>query len=152
MSQDFWPFFSLKDSTWAPYEQAKTVLRTFLFLQRYSQKNVYPRSQRIRWHTWNYFTLEKIKNKKVMKKKIEFFLKIGCLQSRWLWRHRVLVVVDYADTSMTTRTLFENFEGFSQILKKQSGKKSYLGVFTHPIAIIWTFENRCIERKIWVSA
>ena len=25
-------FFGLKDSTWATYEQAKTVLRTFLFL------------------------------------------------------------------------------------------------------------------------
>ena len=60
-----------------------------------------------------------------MKKKIEIFLKIGCLQSRWLWQHRVLVVVDYADTSMTTRTLFENFEGFSQILKEQSGKKVF---------------------------
>ena len=62
------------------------------------------------------------------------------------------VVIDYADTSMTTWTLFENFEGFSQILKEQSGKKRYLGVFTHPIAIIWKFENRCILRKIWVSA
>ena len=26
---------------------------------------------------------------------------------------------------MTTRTLFENFEGFSQILKEQSGKKGF---------------------------
>ena len=34
------------------------------------------------------------------------------------------------------RTLFENFEGFSQILKEQSGDNSYLDVFTHPIAII----------------
>ena len=33
-------------------------------------------------------------------------------------------------------TLLENFEGFSQILKEQSGEKKYLGVFTHPIAII----------------
>ena len=38
-------------------------------------------------------------------------------------------VNDYADTSKTTRTLFENFEGFSQILKEQSGKKKYLDVF-----------------------
>ena len=37
---------------------------------------------------------------------------------------------------MTMWTLFENFEGFSQILKEKSGKKGYLGVFTHPIAII----------------
>ena len=43
-----------------------------------------------------------------------------------MWYFRKLdvsVVVDYADTSMTMRTLFENFEGFSEILKKQSGKK-----------------------------
>ena len=36
----------------------------------------------------------------------------------------------------TTRTLSENFEGFSQILKEQSGKKIYFGLFTNPIAII----------------
>ena len=42
----------------------------------------------------------------------------------------------YADTIKTTRTLLENFEGFSQIPKEQSGKISYLGEFTCPIAII----------------
>ena len=31
-------------------------------------------------------------------------------------------VVDYVDTTMTTWTLLENLEGFSQILKEQSGK------------------------------
>ena len=36
---------------------------------------------------------------------------------------------DYADT-------LKKFEGFSQILKEQSDEKRYLGVFTHPIAII----------------
>ena len=46
------------------------------------------------------------------------------------------MVNDYPDTSMTTQTLFENFEGFSQILKEQSGKKRYFGVFTHPITIM----------------
>ena len=35
-----------------------------------------------------------------------------------------------------TRTLQENFEGFIQILKEHSGGKSYLAVFTNPIAII----------------
>ena len=30
----------------------------------------------------------------------------------------------------TTRTLSENAEGFSQILKEQSGEKGYLDVFT----------------------
>ena len=29
-------FICLKDSTWAPYEQAKTVSRTFSFSRRYS--------------------------------------------------------------------------------------------------------------------
>ena len=46
------------------------------------------------------------------------------------------IVNDYEDTSMTTRTLFENFEGFSHILKEQSVKKRYFGDFTHPMAII----------------
>ena len=48
---------------------------------------------------------------------------------------------------MTTWTLFENFEGFSQILQEQSDKKRYLGVFTHQIAKIEKFENCCILRK-----
>ena len=34
------------------------------------------------------------------------------------------------------RTLLENFDHFSQILKEQSGEKRYMGVFTHSIAII----------------
>ena len=33
---------------------------------------------------------------------------------------------------MTTRTLSENFEGFSQILKEQSGKKEVLGCVCTP--------------------
>ena len=51
-------------------------------------------------------------------------------------RHSVSVVNDHADTDKTTRTLSENFEGFSWILKKQSGEKRFLGVFTNTIAII----------------
>ena len=39
-------------------------------------------------------------------------------------------------TDKATRTLLENFEGFSQIFKEQSGEKRYLGVFTNPIAIM----------------
>ena len=45
------------------------------------------------------------------------------------------MVIDYADTYNTMQTLSENFEGFSQILKEQSGEKRYLDVFTHPIAL-----------------
>ena len=40
------------------------------------------------------------------------------------------------DTDKTARTLSENFEGFSQILKEQSGEERNLGVFTIPTAII----------------
>ena len=46
------------------------------------------------------------------------------------------IVVDYADTTMTTQTLLEYLECFSQILKEQSGEKRYLGVFTQPTVII----------------
>ena len=53
-----------------------------------------------------------------------------CPRSRWLRGHGVDKVNDYADTSMTTRTLFENFESFSQILKEQSDKKG-IWVFLH---------------------
>ena len=52
---------------------------------------------------------------------------------------------------MTMQTLFENFEGLSQILKEQSGKILYLGVFTYLIAKIKNIEKRGIYRKIWVS-
>ena len=34
----FLTFFGLKDSTWTPSEQAKTVSQNFSFSQRYSQK------------------------------------------------------------------------------------------------------------------
>ena len=37
MSRDFQKlFFCLKDSTWTPYEQTKTVFQTFSFSQRYT--------------------------------------------------------------------------------------------------------------------
>ena len=55
------------------------------------------------------------------------------------------MVVDSADTvsakSLTTRTLLENLDGFSQILKGHSSEKKYLGVFTYPIALIKKYEN-----------
>ena len=46
------------------------------------------------------------------------FAKNVCPRSGWLRGHNVGVVIDYAYTTMTTRTLSENFEGFSQIWKK----------------------------------
>ena len=72
---------------------------------------------------WPFFCLkDSTTNKKVTKNVILYFRKL-----------HVRVVndyPDYADTSMNTQTLFENFEGFSQMLKEQSGKNRYLGVFT----------------------
>ena len=49
-------------------------------------------------------------------------------RSCWLHGHDVCVVgvgivVDYTDTDKTTLALSENFQGFSKILKEQSGKK-----------------------------
>ena len=41
------------------------------------------------------------------------------------------VVVDYADIKMTTQTLLENVEGFSQILKEQLGKERYTWMCLH---------------------
>ena len=49
------------------------------------------------------------------------------------------IVNNYSETSMTTRTLLENFESFSQILKNNQAKKRTYNL-TYPIAII---------EKIW---
>ena len=54
----------------------------------------------------------------------------------------------YADsTEKTTRTLLENFEGFSHILKEHSGEKRYLGVFSNPTAIILNIKTS-VSKKI----
>ena len=49
-----------------------------------------------------------------------------CWHRHWPRGYGVGVVIEHAniDMTMTTRTLLENFEGFSQILKVKSGKKS----------------------------
>ena len=50
--------------------------------------------------------------------------------------HSVGIVNDYPDMYKTTQTLSENFEGFSQILKEQSGKKvTWVHLCIHPIAL-----------------
>ena len=64
------------------------------------------------------------------KYQIKFLLVSCCLRGLG-----VGVVVDYTNMTMTTQTLSENFKGFSQILKEQSGKKKYADVFTNSIAI-----------------
>ena len=81
-------------------------------------KNPFQRSQWLRRHRVNYFTLEKEKLRtKVTKNEILYFWKFGvsivinymdtCWNSCWLQRHDVGVVNNYADTTMTTRTLLE---------------------------------------------
>ena len=56
----------------------------------------------------------------------------GCWHSHGLREHCFGVVIDYADTDKTMRKLLENFEGFSQILKEQSGKKGiWMCLHTH---------------------
>ena len=62
------------------------------------------------------------------------------------------MVNNYADTDKTIWTLLENFEGFSQILKEQSGEKYILGCFKNPRAIILKNENVRIKRKMCMSA
>ena len=53
VSRDFRPFFCLKDIIWAPYEQAKTVSRTYRFREdvpSLTSKITCPGSQRLRRH------------------------------------------------------------------------------------------------------
>ena len=133
VSRDFRHFLFKKNSTWAPYEEAKTVSRNFSFSQRYSQKKCV--------HEVNdyadklfYFWKSK-KSKKVTKSNLKFS-KIVCPRCRWLCGHGVPVDVDYMDMDKTTQTLSVNFEGFSQILKEHQVKKRFLGVFTNSIVLI----------------
>ena len=82
-------FFCFKDSTWAPYEQTKTVSRTFLFSWRYSRKMCVhvvnhsltwcQHSQRLCWHSVSV---------------VIDYTPTQCHRSQWLRRHRVSTVVD----------------------------------------------------------
>ena len=73
-----------------------------------------------------------------------------CQHSQGLCGHGVGVVKDYADTllaqSITMRTqqiLCRHFEGFSHILKEQSGEKRYMRVFT-------TYKPKTNNLKVWI--
>ena len=58
VSRDFWPFFCFKDSTWAPFERTKKVLRTFSFFEdipSQSSKLACPHSCWLRVHTTFFF-------------------------------------------------------------------------------------------------
>ena len=60
--------------------------------------------QWLRWHTWNYFTLKKVKTNK----KCNFiFSKIACQSSRWLCGH----INDYVDTFWKLWRLLTDFKG-----------------------------------------
>ena len=95
------PVFGQTNSSWTPYEQAKTVSRNCSIF-------------------------------------VKLFAKNMCF--RWLHWHGV--VVDYEDTTLTTRTATANFECFSQTLKEQWLKIcKVLGCVSIPIAIFWSYEN-----------
>ena len=121
MLRDFQYFFywKNKNSTLAPYEhieQEKIVLR---ISSRKFAKSIGLRSLwLVRWlrrHLVSAWLLTR---------------QTPCRRSCWLWCHRIRIVVDLADTTMTTQTLSENFEGFSQILKKQWEKNEFVSVYT----------------------
>ena len=120
-------FFCFKIFHLGPNWTGKTGFVNFFVFAKIFAKNECLRSQRLCGHTWNYFSSEKEKTNNKSNKKFNLYFQKCCVR----------VVVDYMDTSMTTRTLFGNFEGL-QILKEQSGKKKvyYLDVFSHPIAKI----------------
>ena len=58
-------------------------------------------------------------------------LRTCSLSQRHSLKASIRVVIDYADTTMTTRTLSENYEDFKETIRW----KMWLGVFAHQIAI-----------------
>ena len=89
--------------------------------------------QWLRWHRWNYFPLKKVKTNK----KCNFiFSKIACQSSRWLCGH----INDFVDTFWKLWRLLTDFKGTIR-------QKKYLGLFTHPIAIIKKFEKLLYLKK-----
>ena len=123
MFQDFWPLFWRKKSLPDPNEQAKPVLRTFSISRRNSHKLRDPRSYWLYGHD-----VGVVVDYTDMVVALSLTSRIRCQCSRWLCGHGVGVVNDCADTDKTPRTLSKIFEGFSQILKEQSGKNRYLGL------------------------
>ena len=123
VSRDFWPFFCLKDSTWAPYELAKKgftkysqktcvrVVNDYADMCQRSQQLRGHLSERLRWHTWNSFTSEKVKNKQKSNKKCNLiFSKIACPRSKrlpGLRRH----INEYTDTFWKLWRLLTDVKG-----------------------------------------
>ena len=118
-------FFCLKDPTWAPYEQAKTVWRNLSFSRRYSIAKVENRDTLFffRYGDFNLFKLLLLHRVPVTIFLADCSFKIcgkpsPCPRSRWRRQHRVRVDKDYADImsakSTTTRlcgqAIFENIK------------------------------------------
>ena len=87
-------FFGLKDSTWAPYEQAKTFSRTFSISRRYSQKTCGHEVD-------DYADTVSVQSTTNPTR---------CQCSQQLRRHRVSIVNDYADTVSAERNFQTNYQ------------------------------------------
>ena len=87
-------FFGLKDSTWAPYEQAKTFSRTFSISRRNSQKTC--------GHEVDDYA-DTVSAQSTTNP-------TRCQCSQQLRRHRVSIVNDYADTVSAERNFQTNYQ------------------------------------------
>ena len=121
--RDF-PHFWSKNLCLGPIWTGENGLANFLFLQRYSRKNVCPHSQHLRW-----YRVSVVNNYTDTMSAWSTTTLTPCHCSQRLRGHMSAL-------STTTQTLSENFEGLSQILKEQSGEKRLLDVCTNPMAII----------------
>ena len=106
-SQEIFDLFLSKNSTWAPLEQAKTILRNFSFSQRYSRKTCVrvgvamptrcPRSHWLHQHgdcevidnanTWQIFLNIQFDTARKLCVCIVVDYANRCQRSRWLCRH-----------------------------------------------------------------
>ena len=150
MSRDFRPFFGLKDLTWAPYEQAKTVLWAFSFSRRYSIAKfkicVYAYTMWTRkcfsrygcfilfnycyWvckHTQVLFSPDC--SFKIWKKPSKFSESIRVVLSVCSTPHRVRVVIDYAmpcNIASTSQRLFQPLSALSTTMLSQCQRSQRL--------------------------
>ena len=98
--ESFDTFFYQKTSPGPHFNRQKRFTKFFNFAEMFAIKRVSTQSLTT-LHTVNYFTLEKVKRK--LKKIVTNTVIWTFSKIRWLRRHRVGVIVDYADT-LNTRT------------------------------------------------
>ena len=100
-------FFGLKDSTWAPHEQAKTFSRTFSISRRYSQKTCghevddYADTVSAQSMTTRTLCQRNAIFKQIIKLHFRYFFCFYFFQSKIIlltMLTHVCVVIDYADT------------------------------------------------------